>query len=355
MISNSLPLSFLSLFSFVSFFVFLLILYFSKKTKLISLLDEDFSKPQAFHKEAIPRCGGLAFLLSFVIFLVLYHFIFEKLLLDYLIITLSLFLLGFLDDIKIRVSPNVRLLLMIFILLASINIFDINIEKTGFAFLNSWLENHIFKYVFILLCFLFVINGANLIDGFNGLLGWHVIIINLILIYLNMLNNQNDFVIILTGQTIVFFVFLLFNFPNAKMFLGDGGSYAVGSLIALNVVKTSLINPDIHPFFFCVILFYIFYEVFFSFFRKIFKKKSPLKPDEKHLHMLVFKKLNSLNLKNSNALTALLINLIYLSAILPILFGFEFGHENALFYRYWFFALLAVYTLIYAKLYKSKK
>ena len=151
MISNSLPLSFLSLFSFVSFFVFLLILYFSKKTKLISLLDEDFSKPQAFHKEAIPRCGGLAFLLSFVIFLVLYHFIFEKLLLDYLIITLSLFLLGFLDDIKIRVSPNVRLLLMIFILLASINIFDINIEKTGFAFLNSWLENHIFKYVFILL------------------------------------------------------------------------------------------------------------------------------------------------------------------------------------------------------------
>ncbi len=355
MLSSSLSLSFLSLFSFASFFIFLIVLYYSKKTILASLLDKDFSKPQAFHKEAIPRCGGLAFVLSFITFIVLYYFIFEKILFDYLTIILLLFILGFLDDIKIKVSPNIRLLLMIIILLISINIFSINIEKTGFSFLNSWLENNIFKYIFVLLCFLFIINGANLIDGFNGLLAWHMIIINSILIYVNMLNNQNDFVVILTGQTIVFFIFLLFNFPGARMFLGDGGSYVVGSLIVLNVIKTSLINPDIHPFFFCVILFYVFYEVFFSFFRKIFKKKYPLKPDRKHLHMLVFDKLNNLNLKNSNALTGLLINLIYLSSVLPILFGFDFGHENGLFYRYWFFTLLAVYTLIYVKLYKSKK
>ena len=355
MMSNSLSLSFLSLFSFVSFFVFLITLHFSKKTNLISLLDEDFLKPQAFHKEAIPRCGGLAFALSFIIFVFLYYFVFQKFLVDYLTIVLLLFILGFLDDIKINVSPNIRLLLMIIGLLILINIFSINIEKTGLNFLNSWLENSVFKYLFILLCFLFIINGANLIDGFNGLLAWHVIIINSILIYVNILNGQSDFPIILTAQTIALFVFLLFNFPAAKMFLGDGGSYAIGSLLALNVVKTSLINPEIHPFFFCVILFYVFYEVFFSFFRKIFKKKSPLKPDENHLHMLIFNKIKDLNFKNPNALTGLLINLIYLSAIMPVLFRFDFGHENALFYRYWFFALLFIYTFIYVKLYKSKK
>ena len=355
MLSNSLSLSFLSLFSFTSFFIFLIISHYSKKTNLISLLDEDFSKPQAFHNEAIPRSGGLAFVLSLIFFVVLYYFVFEKFLADYLTIVLLLFILGFLDDIKIRVSPKIRLLLMIVGLLIVINIFSINVEKTGLNFLNSWLENSLIKYLFILLCFLFVINGANLIDGFNGLLSWHVIIINLALIYVNMLNGQSDFVTILTGQTIVFFIFLLFNFPTAKMFLGDGGSYAIGSLIALNVIKTSAINPDIHPFFFCVILFYVFYEVFFSFFRKIFKKTSPLKPDQNHLHMLVFGKLKSLNLKNPNALTGLLINLMYLSAILPVLFSFDFGHETALFYRYWFFTLLFVYTLIYVKLYKSKK
>jgi UDP-N-acetylmuramyl pentapeptide phosphotransferase/UDP-N-acetylglucosamine-1-phosphate transferase len=31
--------------------------------------------------------------------------------------------------------------------------------------------------IFISLCFLFVINGANLIDGYNGLLGFHSLII----------------------------------------------------------------------------------------------------------------------------------------------------------------------------------
>ena len=43
--------------------------------------------------------------------------------------------------------------------------------------------------MFVLLCFLFVINGANLIDGFNGLLTINFLIINLILTYIN-INNE---------------------------------------------------------------------------------------------------------------------------------------------------------------------
>ena len=85
---------------------------------------------------------------------------------------------------------------------------------------------------------------------------------------------------------------------------------------------------------FCVILFYLFYEVFFSFCRKAFKKKSPVKPDSNHLHMLIFDKLQSLNIKNSNALTCLVINLVYCLLILPVCFNFSLAHENALFFRY---------------------
>ena len=44
------------------------------------------------------------------------------------------------------------------------------------------MENHTFSTLFVLLCFLFVINGANLIDGFNGLLTINLIIINVILV-----------------------------------------------------------------------------------------------------------------------------------------------------------------------------
>ena len=51
------------------------------------------------------------------------------------------------------------------------------------------MNNHIFSSIFVLLCFLFVINGANLIDGFNGLLTINLIIINIILAYIN-INNE---------------------------------------------------------------------------------------------------------------------------------------------------------------------
>ena len=84
-------------------------------------------------------------------------------------VTLSLFFLGFLDDLKIKINPNIRLLVMLIILLVCINIFSIQINRSGLEFLDYWLENNIFQIFFVLLCFLFVINGANLIDGFNGL------------------------------------------------------------------------------------------------------------------------------------------------------------------------------------------
>ena len=63
------------------------------------------------------------------------------------------------------------------------------VEKTGIGTLNQWLsDSKIFSLIFISLCFLFVINGANLIDGYNGLLGLHTLIILLNLFFINYLN-----------------------------------------------------------------------------------------------------------------------------------------------------------------------
>ncbi len=352
---ESVSLSFLSIFTLVSFFIFLASLNYSTKIGKTSILDLDFSKPQAFHTKPLPRCGGLALIVSLVVFNIMHYLFFEKIILDYLIISCCFFLLGFLDDIKIRLAPKLRLILMVVILLTVINLFSLYIEKSGLAFLNLWLENTLFKNLFVLLCFLFIVNGSNLIDGFNGLLGIHILIINLILLYINVINGNEELSIILISQIILFFIFFLFNFPSAKMFFGDSGSYLVGSLISINVIKSSNLNPEISPFFFCVILFYLFYEVFFSFFRKIFQKKSPLKPDEIHLHMLIFRKLKKINMKNPNALTGLIMNLMYLSLILPVLFSLVYGQDSALFYRYWFFGLLVIYTLFYARLYKLSK
>ena len=75
----------------------------------------------------------------------------------------------------------------------------------------------------------------------------------------------------IVSQLIILVVFALFNFPKSKMFLGDSGAYFHGSITALNTIVTNNLNSEISSFFFCVLLFYLFFEVFFSFFRKLLK------------------------------------------------------------------------------------
>ena len=336
------------IFFFISVLVSFLVVKTSHKIFFGLLIDKDFNKPQAFHKNAIPRSGGLSIIILFILFILFYSSNQNIFLADYFTISLAFFILGFLDDLKINLNPNYRLLIMILILLISINLFSIEINRTGLTFLNSWLENNLFQYFFVILCFLFIINGSNLIDGFNGLLAIQFIIITSIYLIISF-NNQNfNQFLILFIQIIIVFSFLLFNFPKAKIFLGDGGSYLLGSLIALNTIKTYELNISISPFFYTSILCYLFFEVFFSFIRKAVKKKSPLKPDNLHLHMLLFSYLNKIKKGNNNFVTSLLINSIYSILVFPLFFL----KNNGLVCRYYFFGIIIFYLIVYFRLKK---
>ena len=350
--TESIELSFLSIFAFITFFVFLIVSKYFNSSNNNTLLDTDFLKPQAFHNEAIPRSGGLASIISLFVFFGIYYLLFSKILYDYIFLCTSLFFLGYLDDMKIKINPKQRLFLMTLFLTVLINFLQIEIKHMDLIFLNSWLENNFFSTIFILLCFLFIINGANLVDGFNGLLVINLIIINSLLLAINLKNNQIEFSFLITAQIIILISFLLFNFPKAKMFFGDSGSYLFGSLTVMNIIETNNKNPEISSFFFCVILFYLFFEVFFSFFRKLLLKKSPLKPDDKHLHMLFYKYLErSGKFIDSNYITSLFINLIYAFFTLPIIFF----KNNGIVCRYWFFSLLILYIIFYLRIYSFTK
>ena len=349
---DSVELSFLSIFAFITFFIFLIVSKYSYKLNNGVLLDEDFLKPQAFHSESISRSGGVASIISLFVFFGIYYLLFSKILYEYVFLCTSLFLVGYLDDIKMKVGPNSRLTLMIVFLIIYIIFLPIEIKYIDLIFLNSWLDNKIFSTIFILLCFLFIINGSNLIDGFNGLLTINLIIINSVLLFINLNNNQLEFSFFLSAQLIVLISFLLFNFPMAKIFLGDSGSYLFGSLVALNTITTNNINSNISSFFFCILLFYLFFEVFFSFFRKIYQKKSPVLPDNQHLHMLTFIKISKIFGQNkSNYINSIVINFIFAILVLPSVYF----ADNSLICKYWFFSLILIYTLIYYRLYRLTK
>ena len=165
----------------------------------------------------------------------------------------------------------------------------------------------------------------------------------------------NNYELLLIGA--IFFSailsFLFFNFPKARMFLGDSGSYLIGTIIAYLAIETSNQTSNISPFFFAILLFYPFFEVFFSFFRKILiSQSSPLKPDKYHLHMILFKNINQ-NIKNknkSNVLTSLIINVIFLLLIIPSIFIFE----DSILCKLYFLVLIICYLLFYIFLNKDK-
>ena len=330
----------------------MLISKYSHKIKNGALLDKDFSKPQAFHNNPITRSGGIEAIVSLSIFFVIYYLLYSKILYDYIFISYSMFLIGFLDDLKINIKPFTRLSIMVLVLFLFIYILPIKIFNIDIPFLIPLMTSHIFSSSFILLCFLFVINGANLIDGFNGLLAINLIIINIILSYINMNNNNLEFSILLISQVIILLSFLLFNFPSAKIFLGDSGAYMFGALTSLNTIITNNLNPKISSFFFCTLLFYLFFEVFFSFFRKLTQKKSPIYPDDKHLHMLSYYKISSIFGKNKgNYLYSIIINFLYFVLIIPGLYSLNDPQLS----RYWFFILLLIYLIIYSRLYRLTK
>ncbi|MDC0858452.1 glycosyltransferase [Pelagibacteraceae bacterium] len=349
---ESIEFSFLSIFTLLTFFIFLMISKYSYKIKNGVLLDKDFSKPQAFHLHAISRSGGVAGIISLNIFFLIYFLLYSKIFYEYILICNLMFVIGFLDDIKIKVSPSKRLLMMIFSLLFSIHFMSIGISNIDMPFLLNFLKNDIFSSIFVLLCFLFIINGANLIDGFNGLLVINLVIINSVLLYINISNGNNEFSIFLIAQIIILLSFLLFNFPSAKIFLGDGGSYAIGSLVALNSIITNNLNPNYSSFFFCTLLFYLFFEVFFSFLRKIVQKKSPIYPDSNHLHMLIYKKISLIYGRDKgNYINSIVINSGYFILVLPA----TYFAKDPVISSYWFFSLLAIYLLIYIRLYRLTK
>ena len=270
---------------------------------------------------------------------------------EYVSFCVLFFLLGLVDDLKINIAPKFRLFIMTSFLIFLIIYHQTSIDRISFKYLGDLMTIDIFALFFVCLCFLFIINGSNLVDGFNGLLGIHAFIIIGIMFYINLVNENYNLAHLLFFIELTILIFIKFNFPKAQMFLGDSGSYLLGVLIAISVITTNNLNPSVSSFFFCIILFYLFFEVFFSFFRKIFiVHQNPLLPDNQHLHMLVYKILLKRNKKKliSNFKTSVYVNAIYLFLLIP---GFIFMH-NGLFCRYYFFILLIIYIFLYKKLKK---
>ena len=203
----------------------------------------DTPSERKIHQSLIPRFGGIALFLSFCVTLTLlyliisFHFLtigkpflfsFNEVKLFwlktalYLIGATLIVFIGILDDIK---NIDFRLKLLGQTLAAAIVILGgSELSLTPWGFLNT------------LLSFLWIIgltNSFNLLDNMNGLSGGIAAITIFFLITISYFFKFYLLTVFLTISLGCLIGFLPYNFPKAKIFLGDAGSLFIGYSLAV--------------------------------------------------------------------------------------------------------------------------
>ena len=112
--SESIEASFLSIFALISFFIFLIISKYSLKLIREHYLTMILLNLKHFIKYPVTRSGGIAVYNLLIIFFYFYYLLYKKILYDYILISYSMFLIGFLDDLKINIKPKKTFLLWFF-------------------------------------------------------------------------------------------------------------------------------------------------------------------------------------------------------------------------------------------------
>ena len=242
----------------------------------------DIPNERKVHKNPMPRLGGLAIFLGFLIG----YMVFCKPTVQMnsiLIGSFFIILLGAFDDIK-PLTPLIKFGGQL--LAAIIVVYYGNIVMQDISAFGLYINFGILAKPITILFIAAVINCMNLIDGLDGLAGGIATIFFVtITIISNILGVSNgldsSLTLIMIGATLGF---LLYNFHPAKIFMGDSGSMFLGYIIAIisllgfkNVTLTSFIVP-------ILILAIPILDTLFAIIRRLLKGQSFAQADKEHFH-----------------------------------------------------------------------
>tara|TARA_B100000787_G_C16181645_1_gene292198 strand:+ start:585 stop:1601 length:1017 start_codon:yes stop_codon:yes gene_type:complete len=309
------------------------------------LLDKvDFSNHKKFiQRNETPITGGL-FLLSSIFFFT------NKFDITQLILLTSIFLIGFISDIYKNFPPLIRLMLQILITLFFIYIVQISIEELRIKFLDEiFLKYKTINIIFTIFCITVLINGSNFIDGVNLSSTGYYLGLFITLYYLSFNQLILIDIIFVKKMMILLSILLIFNFFN-KTLLGDGGVYLISFLTGFLIIDTINGNKSISPYFGVLVLWYPCFENLFSIIRKKIYKKKSTKPDNLHLHQLIYR---HLSVKFSPLIRNNLTGFIILSFNFIIFYlAYYFFYDSKILILIFFIAVL-IYVISYIYLNKN--
>lgn len=297
-----------------------ILIYLSHRHGLYDEIDH-----RKIHTEDTSRLGGIGIFASFLISALISP-ILVKLITDnsilfdtarmkliYLIISLIIiFLTGVLDDfaqMRARYKLIGQFIAAGFAILGGALISQIQIPFTAIS-----LELGIFSIPITLIWLVGITNSLNLIDGIDGLSSGISIIASMIYGFVFLMHGQLLPAIICYALVGSLFGYLFFNFPPAKIFMGDSGSLFLGFVLALLPISafpessTSLVLP-------ITMLSIPILDVVAAIWRRKREGRNIFSPDRYHVHH----KMMNLGLSTRNIL-AIIYGLCLVLGITAIVF-----------------------------------
>jgi UDP-GlcNAc:undecaprenyl-phosphate/decaprenyl-phosphate GlcNAc-1-phosphate transferase len=238
------------------------------------------------HQKIMPRLGGLAIFLSFLIGILIlqphYEFHWEIILGSVIII-----LTGIVDDIK-EISPKLKLTGQILAAFIVVVLGDLNVEFINLPF-GGQINFGFFSIPLTMIWIIGITNAINLIDGLDGLAGGVSTIALLTIAGMAAVMGNPYVTMVALIAAVSTLGFLIFNFYPAKIFMGDTGALFLGYLIGVlsllgfkGVTFISLIIP-------IIILGVPISDTFFAIIRRLVNKQPLSAPDKSHLHHCLLK------------------------------------------------------------------
>ncbi len=265
------------LFCFLSILInFLLIRFLIRFAWKINLVEthENFLE----NKVTVPSLGGIGIYITFLIIVLLNpKILFLKITQGILIGGTLMLLVGFVDD-RIELSPLIKIVSQFLVALILI-CFGV---KTEIIYLSPSLN-----LVITILWIVGITNALNLLDIMDSLCGGISLIIALTFFTFALIGG--NFLVAVISITLAgsLLAFLRYNFPPAKIFLGNSGSLFLGFIFsALAIIlryapmgqRVTLLTP-------LVILTLPIYDTFFVMLMRIIRRKSIFLKTKDHLVM----------------------------------------------------------------------
>lgn len=233
------------------------------------------------HQKIMPRLGGLAIFISFLIGMLIlqpnetYNW---AILLGGCVIIVT----GVVDDIK-EISPKVKLAGQILAAFIVVFLGNLNVEFINLPF-GGEIDFGPLSIPLTMIWIIGITNAINLIDGLDGLAGGVSTIALLTIAAMAGVMGLTYVMIVALIVAVSTIGFLFYNFYPAKIFMGDTGALFLGFIIAVlsllgfkGITFISLIIP-------VIILGVPISDTFFAIVRRVVNKQPISAPDKSHMH-----------------------------------------------------------------------